>query len=1184
MTTVRYPVPPVVDALRGQSGTADVSASAACGKSHACEHLVLDRTLQGESVASVLVLNFAVRATADLRVRIRRRLEDALACAEHRCGARAPHRRIDDGARIRLRRALSELASSHAIHTFHGFARRLIAEGALLLGEPLTQEHADAHGAFAEAFDAVLTRELATELGDELRWWLEHGSYPRRDRTSARGQVDALHDMLFAAHHSQAVVFPPYDPAGAEDALQRVRRQTAPKTRRALDRALRRAGHGWLRKVPDYLDQLTEALEEVEASGARLSSSSPRLQEATRRLLGLKTLAKQRAFAPLLQDLRDLRACSLDLNAAATQLFLPRIRAELRRRRQRGAFTYDDLVDTVREGLRRPSVGPLREALASRYPLVVCDESQDLSEAQRDVLDHLRPTPGSGRLLVTVGDVKQTLYSWRNASPSRALAARDDADHRLTLDENHRSSRDLCRALDLIFSPGVGEPYFHGPIQHDVPIRCGPEARRQSLVDARDRSVPPVSLLRFPPGTQTSPAELVAAQGRFVAAEIARIRSGALCFGPKGAEEAIPLAEIFVLARTGWEARRVARLLDEEGVPCHVRGDDGLFQTEAAEQVQRLLEAIVEPSRSHRVRAWSGPFFGLSLAALAEGEPGPEHHPALRLLERWRDLGERRRWPELFASLLHDSGLVRRERFFGRDPKTLTNVEHVLELLNERALATGCDLRHLLRWLRGLRGGQRSVDEEGADAQRLPLDAEDAVQVLTVHACKGLAAHVVFVVGGLSRPRQSAHTFRRGKKEEGAFLFDRDGRRHVYLGSLQRLRQIDREAHDLVQRGRAAEERRVGYVACTRPRGRLYLSVFPSAPGAEAKHPKEGSSYVHLDGRLRSLLEHATPAQRRLFETRDAEPYLDPPRPKCSEDGTPPPWTPPPDLLDESTPARPETAERLRRRARGLWVTSYTGLRDRDRPRSEVSADTEALELVDEPADDLPVLHHPVPGGVGPGLCFHELLERLELRTCAEAQTLAGWSRHEPTRRLFVDTLSRYGLDPAELLEPAQRMVWGALKTPLRAPGLVLPGGLASADLNREVEFVCALDDGVVLRGYLDALLRVGDTVWWVDWKTDFLPDGYDDLARVCAERYRRQIQAYSLAVARLTGAAPPGSGARSDRRRERPAQQRIGYVYAYLRGADPSRTNAGFYVDTLDADAVRAGEAELRRLIGRTA
>lgn len=111
--------------------------------------------------------------------------------------------------------------------------------------------------------------------------------------------------------------------------------------------------------------------------------------------------------------------------------------------REAHAVDFDGLEFGLRRLLQDERVlGMLR----SRYGHVLVDEGQDTSEDQQGILDDLAPAN-----LFVVGDVSQAIYGFRGAHPDGfARLARDEAWRVVTLPTNYRSDPEIVAAATAI--------------------------------------------------------------------------------------------------------------------------------------------------------------------------------------------------------------------------------------------------------------------------------------------------------------------------------------------------------------------------------------------------------------------------------------------------------------------------------------------------------------------------------------------------------------------------------------------------------------------------------------------------------------------------------------------------------------------------------------------------------------
>ncbi|GGM64567.1 ATP-dependent helicase/nuclease subunit A [Halarchaeum rubridurum] len=106
----------------------------------------------------------------------------------------------------------------------------------------------------------------------------------------------------------------------------------------------------------------------------------------------------------------------------------------------------------------------VRERYTARLDTVIVDEAQDVSVVQHDAL---APFVDSDTRVLLVGDRKQCIYTWRNASPERFARAAADGDYfgvdwdvhvRERAARTYRSRPDVAAAVDAVFADAFADP------------------------------------------------------------------------------------------------------------------------------------------------------------------------------------------------------------------------------------------------------------------------------------------------------------------------------------------------------------------------------------------------------------------------------------------------------------------------------------------------------------------------------------------------------------------------------------------------------------------------------------------------------------------------------------------------------------------------------------------------------
>src|SRR5262249_12016708 len=202
--------------------------------------------------------------------------------------------------------------------------------------------------------------------------------------------------------------------------------------------------------------------------------------------------------------------------------------------------------------------------------------------------------------------------------------------------ENFRSTADAIDAVNLIFESTPTPAFFvDGDIRYDHPVTCG-----SSPTGVHQLPTKPITIFSLPPGAKLPARRYRAMLGRKIAAGLNSLLDVPL--PPKDAGQTPQGApDVFVLTRTLMESREIAGYLREAGVPYAFYKQDGLFKTREAGHILDVLRAVAEPHRrSHRLKAWSTPFFGVALRDLPGLEEVAPDHPLMARLLQWKALGD----------------------------------------------------------------------------------------------------------------------------------------------------------------------------------------------------------------------------------------------------------------------------------------------------------------------------------------------------------------------------------------------------------------------------------------------------------------------------------------------------------------------------------------------------------------
>lgn len=254
---------------------------------------------------------------------------------------------------------------------------------------------------------------------------------------------------------------------------------------------------------------------------------------------------------------------------------------------------------------------------------------------------------------------------------------------------------------------------------------------------------------------------------------------------------------------------------------------------------------------------------------------------------KWRLLADRMSHTDLLQLCLEESGAYRKYASQHDGEQVIANLGQFFEFLRLEESKPGASLARVAISLK-----QRAEDSIKDSQASVEVEGMDAVQIMTVHASKGLQFPLV-VVPNLQRQIGSARS--------GRLAVDSQGRIGLKIRHPQRPReeeasQLHKKATEELQDRELAEARRLFYVATTRAEEVLILSAqkprrntsswrqwFYDALNLEAKHFQEGvweegEVKVRLRSSLESNLPEVAPGERQAEVPVDLNKYSEPSR------------------------------------------------------------------------------------------------------------------------------------------------------------------------------------------------------------------------------------------------------------------------------------------------------------------
>lgn len=1016
-----------------------VSASAGSGKTTVMLGRVLRLIDDGGDLDRMLISTFTVSAADDMRVKLARNLRERYASTREE----------------KYLRALGKLPGAD-ICTLHKWCQKLIrkyfyvcgddpafdiadgAESSLWLNESIDKAFALQEEKNDEDFaeicacyvrhrsDSPLKKIVKSMLSfssarRDGRGWLENAAHSYDDCGACREYVNGVIGAKRTAAERSILA---YEQAAADRGIADAARPFAEELRAMLDGA----DCGWTRS--------TKAVAEIK---------------------DLRDIAKARVTAALEYTCLVMSARNDEAGRAArklSEIALAAYDLYEAKKAEKGKFDFTDLERRALRILESPEGDKVRASLDN----VFIDEYQDINPLQESIIRLL----GKGNLFF-VGDVKQSIYAFRNCDPSlftekkRVLSAEEDGT--AELNKNYRSRSGILNFCNQLFSRIMTEDFGMidyrnegsfavdgGADDGSVEMFCFDDTRKKT--EKADFSEV-YSVAADEPEEDDGESEETRAIVRRIIGLV---------------EEGYSYGDIAVLIRrrnTGEE--KIASDLRALGIPVSVGSRSSLTEG----RINKLLISVLrladnfydDVSLAAVMLSPVGGFSEDDLARLREKYAGEScfYGCVLRAAE---DGDERVK--EFVAAIDRYSRLSRVLRP-GELAGRITS-EHRLfaAALAEKGGASASEsLGRLLSAASGF-GGSLSeflarLPEMSDDSDTIPQPG--SIRIMTVHASKGLEFPVVIMCG-------SGRGYLLGMKrslsveddEFGLGLESRSSETGERLPSLPLL-----AIRAKAEKAAREEELRVLYVALTRAMDKLILPV-PASCAGKVVPPEEAGNFAELIAPVMKYFRVSDPPEER---TGAAEKKV----------------APPPD---------PAVLSRMREAVHPEQIPSPTDI------KKSVTGLLAEVVPTDDSAEGVKTLTGAEYEGEGAGeamrrgTAYHAALEQADFSLTAEEQTA----------RLGA-CVRDFGLVDPDKLD-------AALAT-MRAE-------CAGGTVYREQPFIFVSDGeeeggekGLLIQGVIDLLVIRGNECEIVDYKT-----GGINAAR--RDKYMRQLRIYSAAAEKLLG------------------------------------------------------------------
>lgn len=787
------------------------------------------------------------------------------------------------------------------------------------------------------------------------------------------------------------------------------------------------------------------------------------------------------------------------------------------------------------------------EELSDYFEEIMIDEYQDSNLLQEVLLTSVSRIRKGTPNVFMVGDVKQSIYSFRLARPElflekyRAYSVEDSLYQRVDLHQNFRSRKEVLDGANHIFrklmTPAVGGISYDS----DAALYLGadyPSGEEKSW-NQTEVLILETDNLEEKKASRT-PREMEAAMiGNRIRELVEKMQ---LWDGKKGSYRPVEYGDIVILLRSlsGWGDAFV-RMLAEQGIPAYAESRTGYFDTVEIRTVLNLLRIVDNPRQdiplAAVMKSMIGGFTDEELSCIRSA------YKELRFFEACRRYGEEQEGEtarrladffsrlkgyrfkaqylsihELITFLLEDTGYGDYLSVLPGGRQRSANTR----MLVERAIAFESTsyrgLFHFVRYMEQLQSYKEDLGEASISGENA-----HAVRIMSIHKSKGLEFPVVFVAGlGKSFNFQDSRSRVALHPELGVGVDYVDSELRVKTPTLPK--KIIQKKRELEMLG---EELRVLYVALTRAKEKLILT----------------GAVGNLDKRLQEYQPAFQKTSLNYLELTEAGDYWDWILPAVWEEGQFAVCRIKPEQLvfsemktqmaqagkrrelEElplSEAVLPEEGKLLEERLRFRYpFAAEAGLQPKVsvselKRRGQFEEGEQELQLYREPEVVPYVPRFMREGealtGAARGTAYHRALQLLDLERMTHTDKV-----EEALRDMVME--GRMTQEMADSIRPWD--IFAFCQTPLakrmvlaKQRGLLYTEQPFVINLKaREIHPEWDSEEPVLIQGIIDAWFYEDGEAVILDYKTDWAADGQELL-----ERYGKQLDYYARALEQITG------------------------------------------------------------------
>lgn len=810
-------------------------------------------------------------------------------------------------------------------------------------------------------------------------------------------------------------------------------------------------------------------------------------------------------------------------------------------KKEKNVYDFDDLehfalellVESYdKQGEAQPS--ETAKELSKKYKMIFVDEYQDTNLVQETILEMLLNKKHNS--LFTVGDVKQSIYRFRQARPDLFLRRKDqyisqaDAGVSIELRDNFRSAPGVLTFTNYIFSQLMEKEF--GGVDYNEKTALRPGDGGPMMQDEETSEI-----LFF----QKDSASALKEVPEDILAE-----SAVICKRIKELiEEGYHYGDMVILLRSGaGRMEPMAEFLEQEGIPVSCDNKTGYFQTReitvmlnylsivdniyqdipmasvmlssigkfTEEELVKLRVLIEEPVRGKYTLY---DFMRLYMQEGTEEELKKKIRDFLMDLLYFRQQKKEQPLSTLLWDIYERTGFYYDVQLMPDGEKRKENLLMLLKKAEDYEKTVFKGLFYFNRYMKQLKSYEIEMGEAGTS-----MEEEDVVKIMTIHKSKGLEFPVVFV-SGLSKK------FNRMDLNKAVLCHPELGIGMECVNTTLRFHHpslMKKAIQEKVWKDTLEEEMRILYVAMTRAKRKLILTGVIKSEELEAGMR---ASIQAQKWRAGSMMDWILPVMAEQFRNTD----------KIWMKARLFSWSDIEELFnarerEEATFSYRHFIEKYVEGQDSSLIKKafshvYPNMEATKWKRKYSVSELKSLSQITLPNEES-VVYEPdeeeriIPqflkeereevGGAAKGTIVHKIMEMLPFAKIQTKKQLFDWitdleQNYPESKQISAKWLYR-GIEAFLFSEQGEkiRKMDEAGKVKKELPFTV---GLPVSLINQDTE----AEDTVVVQGVIDACADMGNHLCLIDYKTDQIKEGEE---QQLLDRYGNQMLYYKAALEQI--------------------------------------------------------------------